>query len=204
MNKSFKTYFKEAKDTKEKLYLLALNSYLKTGAHHTNFQTLANELEISQAAIYKHFKNKEDLLVQSIKYAADIGKEIIDSKEEINDPAIKKLQNYLKTNLEFCTEHQPFAVALITLHYFAACIPEVKKLHEEINARRIAKIESFLNEASHEKSISISNLSDSSELIHSLLMGEMIKTFLWPDIENINARFKKLNTGVLLLINFKS
>lgn len=202
MKKEIKALIKESNDTKEKLCILALDSYVNEGAHLTNFQSLANELEISQAAIYKHFKNKEDLLVHAIKYAADKGRIFIDLGESPNDKALSRLQSYLKRNLDFCIEQRIFSIAVITLHYFAACIPEVKTLHEEINERRIKKIETFLIHAQHEKSINSKlNTRESAEFIHSLLLGEMVKTFLWPETKTSSAKMKTLWPSIEKILN---
>jgi AcrR family transcriptional regulator len=184
---------KSSMETKEKLHLLALNAYLKEGAHNTTFQSLANQLGISQAAIYKHYKSKDDLLVGSIQYAADKGREYILKKEDPKLESLKKLQLYIKRNLDFCTEVPIYSVAVITLHYFAICIPKVKELHEEINRSRIEKISEYLFQSIKEKSIHKDlDVKEISYQIHSLLMGEMIKTFIWPKKQTVNTRIKKL------------
>ena len=179
-------------DTKEKLLILALKYYLKEGAHNTTFQQLANDLGISQAAIYKHYRSRNELLVAAIKYAADKGRDHLLSTEKENEQALNRLKNHLNQNLEFCIDEPIYAIAVITLHYFAACVPEVKKLHEEINERRINRIETYIAHATHEGKLSKINVSESAAMIHSLLMGEMIKAYLWPKSEKILIRQKRL------------
>jgi len=78
------------------------------------------------------------------------------------------------------------------MSYFANCVPEVKKLHEEINQLRIERIKNYLNQARHEKSINLINVNEVAENIHTLLLGEMIKSYLWPEEKNSEMRTKQL------------
>lgn len=178
MSLETKNLLLKAQDTKEKLCILALDSYLNVGAHQTHFQGLANTLGISQAAIYKHFKNKEDLLVHAINYAAIKGREYLDSVNTSEMDPILKLKTYVTRNFDFCLKKKLYSGALITLHYFATCVPEVKELHADINNRRRLKIDSLLTDIGI---LEISKRKELTEIIHSILMGEMIKTVLWPD-----------------------
>jgi AcrR family transcriptional regulator len=200
MKTEFDVLFKNASDTKEKMILLALKSYLETGAHLTTFQNIARDLDINQSALYRHFANKEELVIESLKYAAIKGREIIEKDEDEKLNAFSKFEKYIKKNLEYCINHKIYSVSLITLHYFATCLPEVNKLHLEINERRIKKISAYLHQAKHEKLIGNVDLNNAAEIIHSLLIGEMIKAHLWGNKKTIVDRTQKiLNASKLLL-----
>lgn len=188
-----KTLLKNSQDTKEKLHLLALNSYLHQGAHNTTFQQLADELQISQAAIYKHYKNKNELLVAAISYAAEKGAAYLLKTENPKLSAMERLRAHVERNLKFCMEERLYAVAVITLHYFAVCVPEVRKLHEEINDTRIKRFENYLLAAIRENELShLDSAKSTAMTIHSLLMGEMIKAYLWPKEDSIKKRMERI------------
>lgn len=188
MNTKFDYLYNEAKDTKERMILLALKSYLETGAHLTSFQNIARDLEINQSALYRHFSNKEELIIESLKYAALKGRELIELDENEKLDSLSRLENYVQKNLEYCIKHKIYSVSLITLHYFATCLPEVNRLHLEINERRIKKISSYFYQAKHENKINKIDIDLVAELFHSLLMGEMIKAHLWGNLKTIPER----------------
>lgn len=201
MSKALEVALKNAADTKEKLHLYALDAYLKNGAHNTTFQSLARELGISQAAIYKYYHSKDELLVGAISYAAEKGRHLLLKDENHKLEAIQRFKIHVKNNLIFCIDAPLLSVAVITLHYFAICIPEVKKLHVEINKTRIKRIENYILQCIHEKSVSPEiDVRVTAEQIHSLLLGEMVKTFIWPSDVGLNIRTKKLWNSILLLM----
>lgn len=201
MSITLKRALEEASDTKEKLHLHALDAYLKDGAHNTTFQSLARELGISQAAIYKYYRSKDELLVGAISYAAEKGRRFLLQDENHKLEALMRFKAHVKNNLNFCIEAPLLSVAVITLHYFAICIPEVKKLHEEINNTRIKRIENYILQCIHEKSVPKDiDIKTTAEQIHSLLLGEMVKTFIWPKEVSLNVRSKNLWNSILVLM----
>lgn len=50
------------KTSKEEILLSALRLFAKKGYEATSIFDLANELQVTKGAIYKHFKNKQDIL----------------------------------------------------------------------------------------------------------------------------------------------
>lgn len=177
-------------DTREKLLVLALKAYLERGAHNTTFQRLADELGVSQAAIYKYYRSRDDLLVAAIEYAAAKGREFLQEGENPRNKAMERFKHHVRRNLEFCLEDRLHAIAVITLHYFAACVPRVRALHEEINRVRIERFAGYLQQAVHEGAIPEQDVDETASRIHSLLMGEMIKAYLWPKETKLQARLR--------------
>lgn len=167
--------------TRDRLHEAALDAYYKEGAHNVTFQHLADRLGITQAALYKYYRSKDALMAGTILYAADRGREFILRGENPRDPALERLKFQVRKNLEFCVKDRKNAVALLVMHYYAACLPAVLELHEEMNRRRTERIAVCVQQAAREGSIARTTDVDLvSGQIHSLLLGEMVKTFLWP------------------------
>ena len=57
--------------TKEKLIVSALTMYAKKGYHKTTVDEIASEAGVSTGIAYRYFRNKKDLLLSAIEYAAD-------------------------------------------------------------------------------------------------------------------------------------
>ncbi len=193
-------YLKTAADTREKFHMVALYAYMVKGAHNTTFQSLADQLGISQAALYKYYRSKDELMVAAIGYAGEKGRQYLSQGENHNDTALNRFKYHIKRNIDFCIEDRLHSIGIITMSYFANCVPEVKKLHEDINLIRIERIKNYLNQARHEKSINIVNVNEVAETIHTLLLGEMIKTYLWPEEKNSELRTKQLWKTITKLV----
>ena len=187
--------------TKSKLHEAALASYLNTGAHNTTFQSLANTLGISQAALYKYYKSKDALMEGAILYAADRGRDFILKGENPRDHALDRLKFQLRRNLEFCVQDRENSVALLVMHYYASCVPGILKLHEDMNKRRTERIAVCVQQAIHEGKVKPGlDVDFASDQIHSLLLGEMVKTYLWPSRLKMDARLENIWKTVSLLL----
>ncbi|MCM2267085.1 MAG: TetR/AcrR family transcriptional regulator [Elusimicrobiales bacterium] len=187
--------------TKDRLHEAALESYSRIGAHNTSFQHLADSLGITQAAIYKYYRSKDDLMTGAILYAADRGRDFILNGENPRDPALKRLKFQITKNLDFCLHDRRNSVALLVMHYYASCIPAVLKLHEEMNRRRTERIAVCVQQAVREGTVPAgTDIDRVSDQIHSLLLGEMVKTYLWPAREKAEARAKKLWSAVSAIL----
>ncbi len=81
---------RERKVTREKLYETTKTLLLQHGYNGFNFTLLAKQLNISRAALYKHFKNKEELVTDFMIF-------------EMNKflAAIRKIENYTNFDAQF-------------------------------------------------------------------------------------------------------
>ncbi len=73
----------------------AINIYEEEGYHAITMEKIAERAELSRAALYLYFKNKEEILVSAIlahvDYFAEVLKEVYDSREENKDQLLEKL-----------------------------------------------------------------------------------------------------------------
>lgn len=187
--------------TKDRLHEAALEAYSKIGAHNVTFQHLADALGVTQAALYKYYRSKDALMAGAILYAADRGRDFILRGENPRDPALQRLKFQVRRNLEFCVKDRKNAVALLVMHYYASCIPAVLKLHEEMNRRRTERIAVCVQQAAREGVIDKATDVDLvSGQIHSLLLGEMVKTYLWPESPKPEPRAARVWNAVERLL----
>ncbi|WP_214780591.1 TetR family transcriptional regulator [Exiguobacterium sp. s22] len=80
--------------TREKIFLATEASIKRKGLHKTTLSDIAKELGVTHAALYKHYKNKEDLMQQlalrwldttSLELLRWEGREGISPKEDLHD-----------------------------------------------------------------------------------------------------------------------
>ncbi len=73
----------------------AMSIYEEEGYHAITMEKIAERAELSRAALYLYFKNKEEILVSAIvahsDYFAQVLQEVYDNRESIRDQLLEKL-----------------------------------------------------------------------------------------------------------------
>jgi len=73
----------------------AMSIYEEEGYHAITMEKIAERAELSRAALYLYFKNKEEILVSAIlahvDYFAEVLKEVYDNREKNKDQLLEKL-----------------------------------------------------------------------------------------------------------------
>lgn len=85
----------KAEQTRKSILNEAMVSFNKKGYAGTHIRDIASALEVTQGAIYGHFKNKDELALESFKRAyGKVGKALWDYIEE-SDQAIERLHRFV-------------------------------------------------------------------------------------------------------------
>ena len=90
-------------ETKEKITRKALQIFKKLGIKSVSMDDLARELGMSKKTIYQHFKDKRELVSESMEYEMDMDREACLKVFEQNDNAVQQMINissYVQSNLE--------------------------------------------------------------------------------------------------------
>jgi len=87
---------KREREAKKELAIdAAMSIYDKDGYHAITMDRIAERSELSRAALYLYFKNKEEILVSAIvahaEYFARILQELYDSRETVKEDLLEKL-----------------------------------------------------------------------------------------------------------------
>jgi AcrR family transcriptional regulator len=149
--------------------------------------------KIAPATIYEHFKDKDELLLESIRHMIGGARQEIDARVKDSDPAEKRLRAILRANLETSIE---MMAPLMSLFYFAAIKPSVRELEKEFQKSAVSRIEVLVIHGNREGTWKIARTAVVARSIHSLLIGEMIKSHYDPDEIGFEARFKALWNAV--------
>lgn len=186
--------------TRERILDTTLRLALHEGAHNLTFQAIARTIGFSQPAMYKHFKNKDELLAEAVRYAAEKGREFLFDLELGDLSAGDELRHHIHRSLEWCVKERRSSVALIALNYFAVCLPSMAHLYEEIKVLRIARFESWIHRGVRERLWRCEDPAIAADLVHSLMMGEMTKAFIEPRKVHVKKRAEVLDHAIQALI----
>ena len=118
----------------------AIETIAERGFSHTTLNDIAKKAGVSTGVITYHFKNKDDLIEQSIKKLLDAPNAYVISRVDKQSTHRDRLRAYITANIEFMREHRSHSVALI---YSFGSIGSEHERHR-IMARQHAKIRKYL------------------------------------------------------------
>lgn len=130
------------KDTKEKILTSALRLFARQGYDAVSVSDIASELGITKGALYKHYKNKQDIFDSIVKrmYAADAEQsqkhsvpqsEYEKSEEGYDTISAENVRNFTVAQFKFWTENE-FASnfrKMLTLEQYKN--PEIAELYKK-------------------------------------------------------------------------
>lgn len=118
----------------------AIETIAQRGFSHTTLNEIAKKAGVSTGVITYHFKNKDDLIEQSIKKLLDAPNAYVISCVDEQSTHRDRLRAYITANIEFMREHRSHSVALL---YSIGSIGSAQERHR-IMARQHAKIRKYL------------------------------------------------------------
>lgn len=164
-----------ATDTRARLIEAAIDLFYEHGVHWVSFQQIATRVGVSQAALYKHFADKDDLLRACALVSAESGREIIDSGVERARSPAEKIRAYIRGNFEWQKRHPKEAVVILSLYYFGFNSPPLHDLLMSINEQSVSRLAQRIRDGQREGEFAASRVEKKSRVLHSLLLGELIK-----------------------------
>jgi AcrR family transcriptional regulator len=182
--------------TRERIIEEAIHLFHKSGIHWVSFQMIAERVGIRQASIYRHFEDKDDLLLAccaAVNAEAGIA---IDLRAAPSLAAPERLEAYVAANLDWVLDHPERAHALMGLYYFAACSPKLRSLHRAIDEGGIARIAAILLQGTRERAWRARDIAAQAREIQSYLTGELIKAFHRPEELSRKSRARALSSAV--------
>lgn len=118
----------------------AIETIAQRGFSHTTLNEIAKKAGVSTGVITYHFKNKDDLIEQSIKKLLDAPNAHVIARVDEQSTHRDRLRAYIIANIEFMREHRSHSVALI--YSFSSIGSEPERLR--LMARQHAKIRRYL------------------------------------------------------------
>jgi TetR/AcrR family fatty acid metabolism transcriptional regulator len=170
------------------------------GLSGLTIKNLANQMEFSESAIYRHFKSKEEIIITMLEYLADL---MNSSFEKINNSNIEieeKFKNIFRGQFEFFSDY-PYYVSAI---FPDALIDESHKINETIFKVMQTKIRHLMPviEKGQQDGVFVDKVS-SDQLIHITMGSFRLLMFKWRINKfqsNIIEEGEKMIVSLLLII----
>jgi AcrR family transcriptional regulator len=161
--------------TESKIIEAASNLFHESGVHWVSFQQIAEQVGISQSAIYRHFEDKDDLLRACIKRMAQLGREIIDQNIDETRSAEDQLMQYIEGNFIWLKKRPKDGALFLALYYFGFNNKSINELAKEVNSQSEQRLTIRLLAGQREGSWKTPNPVLTARGIHNLLVGELFK-----------------------------
>ncbi len=163
-------------------------------------KNLAAKMGFAESALYRHFKNKEEIIVTMLQYlAADMDKRLTGCIVKLDNP-VEKLKAVFNNQFDFFEKHPHFLVAVFS----EGLLEESKKINTAITQIMATKRKHLLPIIKQGQQEGIIETSASAEDILHIIMGSFrLHMLQWRMTDfsfDVKQKGNKLMTSILLLI----
>ncbi len=185
-----------AKNSRETILMAATKIFLKKGFEKTTMADIAKQANVTQPAIYVHFKDKMDLMKSVCQWSAERGRTFIDEYIDETAPVSQRFESYVLGNLEFFKSETELAHSIMAMYYFALTHKEIKTVLADVQNEATRRIELFIFSGNHEGAWTVKKTAATASKIHSFLVGECYKAIYFVDQKDLTA-FAKSTWSVI-------
>lgn len=173
---------------------------MEKGIKGLTTKNLAQEMAFSESALYRHFKNKEDIIVLLLDYLGSNVKERLHIISENNSTSEEKLKQLFSSQFQFFSQNTHFVVAILSEGLF----DESEKINQSImkvvhyKMHLITKIIEVGKENNE-----FTNAIETQEMVHIIMGSFRMMMLKWKfskfEIDLINQGNKIMNTTIKLV-----
>lgn len=135
---------KPTDERKEEVFEAALEIIYKKGKEDLTIRRIAEEVDISEAAIYRHFENKKDIIIQLAEKIFTQNRLGIEGKD-FRKP--RQLLESLIKSIFSSLEENPYSTAFLFHEELFREYPEIQKMFQKHREKKIQRIEKLVKNA---------------------------------------------------------
>jgi len=156
-------------ERQEQIILTAIALIAREGYKNLTIKKLASELNLSEAALYRHFVNKEDLLLSIMHYFEDISRNVLQEIQKTKLNPLEKIHFFIINRYELFTSNPDLAQVMFSdeLFYYD---PVFFKQFQKISSNHREVLLNFIEEAQKEGFI---QSGINSTQLFTILIGSM-------------------------------
>ncbi len=173
---------------------------MEKGLKGLTTKNLAQEMAFSESALYRHFKNKEDIIVLLLDYLGHNIKERLNVILENNTTSVQKLLQLFDSQFQFFSQNPHFVVAILSEGLF----DESEKINQSIMKIMNYKLNLIstiieIGKQNNEFSKDI----PTQDMVHIIIGSFRMMILKWKfskfEINLINQGNKIMNTNIKLM-----
>lgn len=136
-------------ERQEQIILTAIALIAREGYKNLTIKKLASELHLSEAALYRHFVNKEDLLLSIMHYFEDISRNVLQELQKTKLNSLEKVHFFIMNRYELFTSNPDLAQVMFSDEMFYYD-PVFFKQFQKISLNHREVLLNFIEEAQKE------------------------------------------------------
>lgn len=174
---------------------------MQKGVKGLTTKNLALEMNFSESALYRHFKNKEDIVVLLLDYLGNNIKDRLNIISEKKSTSEEKLKQLFSSQFEFFNQNTHFVVAILSEGLF----DESEKINQSIMKIIHYKMELITKiiEVGKENNEFTKSI-ETQEIVHIIMGSFRMMMLKWKfskfEIDLINQGNKIMDTVIKLLL----
>lgn len=173
---------------------------MEKGIKGLTTKNLAQEMEFSESALYRHFKNKEDIIVLLLDYLGNNIKERLDNISLKNTNSVEKLQKIFNSQYHFFSLNPHFVVAVLSEGLFDESENINQAIMKIINYK-MQIITSIVEQGKQNSEITTEI--ETQDIVHIIIGSFRMMMLKWKfskfKIDLITEGNKILNTNIKLM-----
>jgi AcrR family transcriptional regulator len=194
---------RQSKGEKTRLRILemATELFYEFGIQNVTCAQIATAAGISQPAIYNHFENLHSIAIEAVRHWVQEAQQVIDSRVFEKTSADHQLMSMLEENFRYSANNRKKDALLFALLHYGLNSTEAMKLYIALTNAGIARIETLLDRGNRDRSWQIADPKEMAVLIHSLLLGEILKLIMQPAERDLEDRIELTNRTVRRILS---
>ena len=173
---------------------------MEKGIKGLTTKNLAQEMAFSESALYRHFKNKEDIIVLLLDYLGSNIKERLNVISENNNSSAEKLFQLFDSQFQYFNQNPHFVVAVLSEGLF----DESEKINQSIMKivnYKLQLITTIIEKGKQNNEFA--NDIETQEIVHIIMGSFRMMMLKWKfskfEIDLINQGNKIMDTTIKLL-----
>ncbi len=141
--------------TKQELILYAaMECFKEKGYHSSTLQDIANQAGISKGGLYFHYKSKEIIFIELMKFTMSHFYSDMDIDFLLKDPSLDNLKKFINMMMgEFTTEFEEMIPVFFDFWYQSTKDEKIRKIFMELMAEHIKLFTLFFEKAIQQNEI---------------------------------------------------
>lgn len=168
---------------------VALSLFAENGFAQTSIQSVADKCNLSQTAVLYHFPSKTKLIASVLRAIVEHNGRIVAAFPTSEQGGLKQLERHFHANLAWAVENPREARLILLLYYMGAFERSFAETYVHILKGARKKIERFLTEAIHEKTIaSPADIALVAEILHDALLGGIVNVVSVTPVDAVDKK----------------
>ena len=190
----------KGQETRIRIITVATDLFLSEGLYDVTFLKIAKGAGLTQTAIYRHFEDMDDLILQACQHWVDSSVQYIAEDITSLRRANLQMKQYLERHLIYAAKNRAHDGLLFGLYYYSMRSKKMLQVYGEIKMKALAKIKYILDLGNIDGSWKIADTNAMAITVHSLVVGEIIKLLIEPKAEPKEIRLARVTSDIAKIL----